>query len=147
MSTSYSLYWNGTNQQSQLNTHYCFEISSLGNDRSDDVTATPVVIEFVLRDSAVVVEYSSISVANKVMFETDNLLVTAKLRDQWNRSIEAELSVVDEDGNNVGTVDSSNELKYNATLKRGSFISKKTLYLSDVNEQYPHVVLYGIIVK
>jgi len=79
------------------------------------------------------------------MFETDNLLVMAELRDQWNHSIEAEVPVIDKDGITIGTVGTSNELKYNATLKQGQFISKKTLYLSAVNQHYPYVVLNGIV--
>jgi len=147
LSTSFGLYWNGTNQQSQLNTDYCFAISSLGNNNRSDVTATPITIEFVLKDSAVVVEYSSISVGNAIMFETYNLLVLVELRDQWNNTIDAELPVVDEDGIVIGNTNSSNEVKYNATLKQGQLISKKTFYLSGVNEHYPHVELYGIVVN
>jgi len=146
-STSYSLYWNGTSRQSQLNTQYCFAISSLGN-ASGYVTATPITIDFNLLDSEVVVEYSLISVANTVMFETDDLLVTVNLRDQWNQTIDAQVAVIDEDGSNIGTVSTSYEImKYNATLKRGRFISTKTLYLSGVNEQNPHVSFYGTMIE
>ena len=141
MRTSYSLNWNGTVQRSQLNTHYCFGISPLGID----VIAIPITIEFELMDSAVVVEYSSVSVANNVMFAIDNLLVSVRLFDQWNNSIEASVPIVDEDGENIGTFISSNELKYNATLKQGQLISTKTLYLLGVNEHYPHATFYGNI--
>jgi len=136
ISTIFSLLWNGTLQKSVLNANYCLTISSLLSD-----AAMPISIEFQLMNTVLVLEYSSISVANKVMFETDNLLVVVDLRDQWNNTIESPVEVADQDGNIVGTAIS--ELKFNATLIKGQFVSKKTLYLVGLNESYPHTTFYG----
>jgi len=136
-STGFSLSWNGKLQKSELNTDYCFTISPISNN----VTATPINIEFKLVQSAVVFDYSSISVPNKVMFETDNLLVVVDLRDQWNNTIESSIYVIDQDGNVVGLANIG--LKYNATLLPGQFGSIRTLYLGRLNETYPHVSFYG----
>jgi len=110
-----------------------------------DDTGTPIRIEFELKESALVLEYSSISVANKVMFETDNLLVVVDLRDQWNITIESPIEVVDQDGNLVGLTDIG--LRYNATLRRGEFFSTKILYLGRVNTSFPHITFYGTVAQ
>jgi len=133
------LSWNGTEQKSTLNTDYCFAISSL---IIDDVTATPISIEFELDASALVLEYSSISVANNVMFETEDLLVVVDLRDQWNNSIASPVDVIDQDGSLVGKTDIG--LRYNATLRRGQFVSTMTLYLGKSNNSSPHITFYGM---
>ena len=138
--TTFSLQWNGTDQRSQLNTHYCVGLSSL----NVNFNPIPITIQFDLTKSSVVLEYSSISVDEKVMFETANLLVTIELRDQWNFTVKPRLSsisVYDEDGNYIGTA--KRRMVYNATLKERQFVTSKTLYLSSVNESYPHVTIYG----
>jgi len=136
--TSYSLFWNGTDQQSQINTDYCFTIVSA------TLTSVPITTQFKLIHSEVVLDYSYISVGDTVMFETQNLLVSIDLRDQWHQPISAvsqSMTIYDEDGNEVGK--STNDLKYNATLEKVQIVSRKTLYLNGVNSTYPHVTFYG----
>jgi len=141
-STSYSLFWDGTEQQSQLNADYCITVSAV----SMLTIAAPVEIEFDLIDSDVVLKYSSIVVDIALTFETSNLLVLVDLRDQWNYTVtdsSKAVVVYDEDGDNVGSA--TTELTYDATLKRRQFLSKKTLYLSHVDDTLPHVTFYGNI--
>jgi len=135
--TIYTLLWNGTDQQAHLNFEYCFGISSL-------LTEIPIQIEFELYHSEVVLEHSSINLAETMMFETENLLVSLQLRDQWNNTVEVKSKAVevwDEEGNILGKA--TTELKYNATLEGGQFISKKGIYLSAVNGSSPHTTFYG----
>jgi len=132
--------WNGTDQRSQFNASYCITISALS-----ETIAVPVEIEFDLSDSEVVLKYSSISVGNSIMFETLNLLVLVDLRDQWNLTIDqvsSSVAIYDKESENLGSA--TTELRYNATLKSGQLMSKKTLYLGGVNEALPHVTFYGI---
>jgi len=142
--TSYSLSWNGTDHQDMLNADYCFGISSLVNNEVE-FAAIPISIEFDLVGSAVVIAYSSISVDEKVMFVTNNLLVAIVLRDQWNKTVKksskSPISVYDEAGNVIGIA--SDLTRYNATLKEGQLIATKTLYLGSVNASNPHVSFYG----
>jgi len=139
--SSFSLSWNGTDQRSQFNASYCITISAL----SELTTAVPVEIEFDLTESEVVLPYSLISVGNSIMFETLNLLVLIDLRDQWNFTIDqasSSVEIYDKESQVVGSA--TTELRYNATLKSGQLMSKKTLYLGGVNETVPHVTFYGI---
>jgi len=104
-------------------------------------TATPISIQFEWLPNTLVLPYSAITVANNVMFKTENLLVMVDPRDEWNNTIDAPVEVFDQDGNVVGVT--TGELKYNATLGRGQFVSKKTLYLGRFDRRFPHVTFHG----
>jgi len=140
--TDYSLNWNGPDQQSQLNVDYCIRLSSLMND--NNVISVPVAIEFELIKSDVVLEFSSISVDDALMFETNNLLVMIDLRNQWNHTVTApsfSVAVYDELGNIIGN--GTTQVLFNATLKEGQFVSSKTLYLNNAGVSSPHVKFHG----
>ena len=140
--TRYSLNWNGLDHQSKLNVDYCIQLSSLMSD--NNVISVPVRIQFELIKSEVVLEFSSISVDDPVMFETNNLLVMIDLRNQWNHTVTApssSVAIYDDEGNIIGY--GTTQVLFNATLKEGQFLSRKTLYLNNTNTVSPHVKFNG----
>jgi len=111
---------------------------------ANNVISIPIRIEFELIKSAVVLDFSSLTVDDDIVFETTNLLVVIDLRDQWNHTVtkaSSSVEIYDEDGNIVGN--GTTQLVYNATLKRGQFVSRKTLYLNNTDITSPHVKIDG----
>jgi len=140
--TNYSLYWNGIDHRSQLNLDYCFEISSIAS--TNDVIGVPINIEFELIRSVVVLDFSNLTVDGNILFETSTLLVMINLRDQWNHTVtETSVAILNEDGIVVGY--GTTQLIYNATLQKGQFLSRRTLYLNNTDARTPHTEFHGNI--